>query len=141
MRDHSGFWPRMFVAAALFNFAFGIPLMFATAWCYRVAFRDPLPGGDPMALRFWSDFGFAVSLIGVGYYLVSRNVAANRGLVWLGVFAKLYDVTILTYRYATGLARPIVLVPAVVDGAFVLLFLAFLHYAASEGRTFASPTA
>jgi hypothetical protein len=131
----------MFVWAALFNFAFGFPIMFATAWCYRIAFRTPLPEGDVMALRFWSDFGFAVTLIGVGYYLVSRNVAANHGLVWLGVFAKLFDVTILTYRWAVGLAKPIVLVPAVVDGAFVILFLVFLRQAAREGESFAAPTA
>jgi hypothetical protein len=138
MPDQTRFWRRLFVWAALFNFCFGLPIMFATGWCYRVAFRPSVGPADPMALRFWSDFGFAVTLIGVGYYLVSRNVTANHGLVWLGVFAKLFDVTVLTFRYAVGLARPIVLVPALVDGAFMVLFLVFLR---QHGRgTFASPT-
>jgi hypothetical protein len=128
----------MFVWAALFNFCFGLPIMFATEWCYRITFRVPLALDGSMALRFWSDFGFAVVLIGVGYYLVSRNLDANHGLVWLGVFAKLFDVTVLTYRYAIGIARPVVLLPALVDGAFMLLFLVFLRQ--RGGGTFLSPT-
>jgi hypothetical protein len=80
-----------------------------------------------MTLRFWSDFGFAVVLIGVGYYLVSRDVDQNRGLVWLGVPAKLFDVVTLTSRFAMGLASPLVLIPAAVDGLFMLAFVAFLY--------------
>lgn len=123
----SGFWPRMFFAAALFNFVFGAPIMLAPRWSYRVAYRPSLSNDEAMAVKFWGDFGFAVTLIGAGYYLVSRDVTQNRGLVWLGIFAKLFDVVVLSYRFATGVAKPLVILPAVVDGVFVLLFALFLH--------------
>lgn len=119
-------WSLMFMAAALFNFVFGLPLMLAPGWCYRIAFIPPL-GEDAMGLRFWSDFGFAVVLIGVGYYIVSRDLARNHGLVWLGIAAKGYDVAVLVHRFAIGLAKPLVLAPALVDGGFALLFILFLR--------------
>jgi hypothetical protein len=127
MQTQSKLWSWMFFAAALFNFAFGVPIMVAPRWSYQVAYRPPLDDNEKMALTFWSNFGFAVVLIGGGYYLVSRDITQNRGLVWLGIFAKLFDVIVLTYRYATGIAKPLVLFPAAVDGGFTLLFVLFLR--------------
>jgi hypothetical protein len=114
----------MFLAAGAFNVAIGGPILVATAWTYRVAYV-----GEPVTstLRFWWDFGFCVVLIGVGYWIVSRDVTRNRGIVWLGVFAKLFDVVVLSWRWLEGVARPLALVPAAVDGAFVVLFLLFLR--------------
>src|SRR5437588_8695828 len=106
------FWSRMFFGAALFNFFFGLPIMLQPKWSYNLAYRPSLGNGEDMALRFWSNFGFAVVLIGGGYYIVSRDITRNRGMVWLGIFAKLFDVVVLTYRFATGVARPVVLLPA-----------------------------
>ena len=123
------FWTWMFVAAALFNFAFGLPMWLAPEWSYALAYR---PAADAMASRFLSDFGFAVVLIGVGYYLVSRDLTQNRGLVWLGVAAKLFDVATLTSRFAAGLAAPLVLVPAAVDGLFAVAFALFLYRTRAE---------
>lgn len=122
----SRFWPRMFVAATLFNFAIAIPILVAPRWSYELAFVPPIVEGDTMSLRFWRDFGFAVAIIGVGYYLVSRDVASNRGLVWIGILAKMFDVIVLTYRFAIDIAEPIVLLPALIDGIFVVLFVLFL---------------
>jgi hypothetical protein len=78
-----------------------------------------------MALRLWADFGFAVVLIGFGYQLVSRDVSKNRGIVLLGILAKLFDVFNLTTLFMWGIARPIVLIPAFIDAVFVALFVAF----------------
>ena len=117
----------MFVAAALFNFVIGVPIILFPAWTYAVAYVPPLAAGDAIALRFWADFGYAVVIIGAGYFLVALDPTQNRGLVWVGVAAKLFDVVTLTYRFVSGLAHPVVLVPAVIDAAFVLLFLLFLY--------------
>jgi hypothetical protein len=83
-------------------------------------------------LRFWGDFGFAVLLIGVGYWIVSRDVTKNCGIVWLGIFAKMFDVVVLSWRWAEGVACPIVLLPAALDGAFVVLFILFLRTSISK---------
>ncbi len=114
----------MFLAAAGFNFLMGGPIFLASNWSYRLAYVGEPPEST---LRFWGDFGFAVLLIGVGYWMVSRDITKNRGIVWLGIFAKLFDVVALSWRWADGIARPIVLLPAAVDGAFVILFILFLR--------------
>jgi hypothetical protein len=86
-----------------------------------------LTDNNAIALKFCGNFGFSVLLIGVGYYLISWDVSQNHSIVWLGIFAKLFDVIVLTYRFAIGVAKPLVLFPAVVDGIFILLFVLFLY--------------
>jgi hypothetical protein len=117
-------WATVFLLAALFNYAIGLPIMLARRWSYELSYL-PEVSRDPMALRLWADFGFAVVLIGLGYQIVSRDVSKNRGIVLLGIIAKLFDVFNLTYLYLRGVARPLVLAPAFIDGVFVALFIAF----------------
>jgi hypothetical protein len=119
-----GRWATVFFAAALFNYAIGFAILLFRRWSYDLSYV-PEVTRDPMALRLWADFGFAVVLIGLGYQLVARDVSKNRGIVLLGIIAKLFDVFNLTTLYLWGLAKPLVLVPALVDATFVLLFIAF----------------
>jgi hypothetical protein len=118
------FWSRLFLVAALFNYAIGIPIFFARRWSYDISYVDSITR-DPMALRLWADFGFAVLLIGYGYQILARDVSQNRGIVVLGIIAKLFDVINLTTLFARGIARPIVLVPAAIDASFVVAFVIF----------------
>ena len=120
-----GFWSRIFLGAALFNFAMGIPIMFFPVWSYKLAYHTEIPE-VVNTYRFWSDFGFTVIAIGIGYFLVSLDVTQNRGIVWLGIIGKLFDVLVLSYRYIIGIACLTVLLPVIVDGIFVVLFLLFL---------------
>jgi hypothetical protein len=117
------YWVLLFVAAGVFNFCMGGPIFFAPGWSYQLAYIEP---PDTATLRFWSDFGFAVLLIGGGYFIVAVNVEKNIGIVWLGIFAKLFDVIVLSTRWNKSLAHAIVLVPAAIDGAFVVAFALFL---------------
>jgi hypothetical protein len=116
-------WALLFHAAGVFNFCMGGPIFFAPGWSYQLAYSG---SADTATLRFWSDFGFAVLLIGIGYFIVGWNVDQNRGIVWLGILAKLFDVIVLSTRWGEGIANGIVLVPATIDGAFVVAFALFL---------------
>jgi hypothetical protein len=118
-------WTRFFFVAAGFNYVIGFPIMAARLWSYNLVYVASV-SRDPMALRLWADFGFFVVLIGLGYQMIAHNVSANRGIVWLGVFAKLFDVFNLTNLYLVGHANWIVLAPALIDGAFTVGFLIFL---------------
>lgn len=118
-------WSRLFLGAALFNYLIGFPIMFARRWSFDFSYV-PGVGHDPMALRLWADFGFAVVLIGYGYQIVSRDVTQNRGIVVLGIIAKLFDVINLSTLWWWGIAKPAVLIPAGIDGLFVIAFLVFL---------------
>ena len=123
-------WTVFFFLAAAFNFSMGGPIFFASAWSYSVAYLGP---PDPAAIRFWGDFGYAVLLIGLGYAILGLDVDKNRGIVWLGIVAKLFDMIVLPLRWIEGLAHPIVVVPAASDGAFCLGFVWFLlRYPASR---------
>jgi hypothetical protein len=123
MKIDRKYWALLFFAAGVFNFCLGGPIFFAPGWSYRLAY---IGEADAATLRFWSDFGFAVLLIGVGYFIVAVNVDKGIGIVWLGILAKLFDVIVLTLRFSDGLANVIVLLPAAIDGAFVLAFALFL---------------
>ncbi|MBK8097259.1 MAG: hypothetical protein IPK26_09135 [Planctomycetes bacterium] len=124
-------WSAMFWAAVGFNGVIGLPVWFAPDWTFALCFHEaPTPG----AVRHWGDFGFGVVLIGVGYAMVAADVARNRGIVWLGVFAKVFDVVVLSARTGSGAMKPLVLIPGAIDAAFVLLFVWFL--CASSGRRF-----
>ena len=117
-------WSRLFLAAAAFNYVIGFPILLLLQWSFDLAYVTSV-GRDPMALRLWADFGFGVVLIGYGYQIVARDVDQNRGIVILGIVAKLFDVINLSTLVVWGIARPLVLVPAAIDGAFVIAFVAF----------------
>jgi len=124
------YWKMVFLAAAFFNYAIGFPLMFARQWSFDLSFAAAA-GRDAMAMILWADFGFFVVLIGFGYHIISRDVFKNRGIVLLGIIAKLFDVFNLTILYLLALANPIVLIPAFIDAVFVVLFVLFCFQAAT----------
>src|SRR5262245_42403477 len=118
-------WSGFFVVAALFNFAIGLPLMFAPDWTFGLAFHDAPQSPGALAPKLWGDFGFCVALIGVGYLMVAFDLT-NRALVWLGIGAKAFDVIVLTSRWLAGITKPLVLLPAAIDAAFIVGFVIFL---------------
>ena len=118
-------WKRFFIAAALFNFVIGVPIFFFRGWAFELAFvADRATAG--LGPLLWGDFGFCVALIGLGYLMVAFDLG-NRAMVWLGIFAKAFDVVVLTSRWAEGIAKPIVLLPAAIDALFILGFVLFLR--------------
>ena len=119
-------WPKIFFIAALFNYAMGLPILLATEWTYDLVYTETI-SRVPMALSLWADFGIMVILIGYGYQLVSQDITKNRGIVLLGIFAKLFDVITLSYRFITDIANAIVLIPAFIDSVFVVLFVMFWY--------------
>jgi hypothetical protein len=127
-------WRTMFLLAALFNYAIGLSIVLAPRWSYGLSWVPPIGPSGAMTLKFWFDFGAVVALIGVGYHIVSRDPSRNRGIVWLGIVSKIFDVATLTYRFGLGLGRPLVLIPAAIDGTFVILFLLFLRRSRTVAR-------
>ncbi len=123
MKNANTVWVWFFVLAAGFNFCTGGPIFFAPRWSYALAYLAP---ADDTALRFWGDFGFAVLLVGLGYLVIALDLNRGKGIAFLGVIAKLFDVIVLPMRFHAGLAHSIVLWPAAIDGLFCIGFIAFL---------------
>ena len=123
MKNINTRWVWFFVLAAGFNFFTGGAIFFAPRWSYSIAY---IGVGTDSTLRFWGDFGFAVLLVGLGYLIIALDLNRGRGIAFLGVIAKLFDVIVLPTRWAEGLAHPIVLLPAAIDGLFAIGFIVFL---------------
>jgi hypothetical protein len=117
-------WRVFFIVAALFNFAIGLPIMFAHDWAFGLTFVAP-PEPLSLAPKLWGDFGFCVALIGVGYLMVAADLS-NHAIVWLGIGAKAFDVIVLSSRWLAGITNTLVLLPAAIDAAFTLGFVIFL---------------
>jgi hypothetical protein len=125
MSDRS--WRAMFVVAALWNAFIAAAILILPEWSYTQTYVTDAEGFTEAVRRLWMDFGLSVLIIGFGYYLVSRDLQRNHGLVIVGILAKLIvDVVGLTTRFFGGAARPLALFPAAVDLAFVILFALFL---------------
>jgi hypothetical protein len=131
-RPSERFWSRLFFVAALFNFAIGVPLMLARHWAFNLAFVSDITATPGVGPDLWADFGYCVALIGVGYLIVAFKPMQNRAIVWLGILAKGFDVVVLTWRTVIGMTQPIVLLPAGIDGLFILAFIWFLAATKSE---------
>jgi Na+-driven multidrug efflux pump len=76
--------------------------MVAADWTFALSYGATGSTGDPTVSMFWRDFGFAVVLIGIGYFIVALDPIAHRGIVVLGIGAKLFDVVVLAWRSYTG---------------------------------------
>lgn len=120
-------WRMLFVIAALFNFVIGVPIILFRHWSFDLAFRDEVAAAIGFAPHLWADFGVFITLIGLGYLFIASDPPRQRMLVWLGVLAKGFDVVVLSWRAFMEIANPIVLLPAAIDGVFMILFLLFLH--------------
>ena len=118
-------WSRFFVVAAVWNLVIAVPIIVAPEWSYSLAYPDE--GASDAVLALWRDFGITVLLIGLGYYLVSRDLYRNRGIVIVGLLGKLIiDVIGIGWRYLDGMASQVALFAAAVDAVFVVAFLVFL---------------
>lgn len=112
-------WRIVFGVAAAFNFAVGGSLLLATE---RVA--QQMPGAhDLYDLQF---AGLMIAVFGVGYAMVARDPAGNRGIVWIGALGKL-GVVALSTMYLLADAFPMrTYALALGDLLFVALFALFL---------------
>jgi hypothetical protein len=113
-------WTRLFIAAAIFNLLVGLPLLIDPAMGPKLL---PLPAGDFIWPRI---AGGLIVMFGIGYFIVSRDLDRNRGIIGLGVAGKLMIVLILLIYWVKGTIRFWSFSISLVDLAFALLFLRFL---------------
>jgi hypothetical protein len=113
-------WRRVFLVAALFNFAAGVPALLAPAQALAAFGLPPLP--DHLFVRAT---GLLVASYGVGYWLVSRRLGL-REIVWLGVVGKLGVVVLFTWAWGQGSLPTRAFAVGMGDLLFAAVFLVFL---------------
>lgn len=115
------FWRGLFAVAALFNFAVAAAMLAAPA---QVAERLDISGpGGPFAILMTA---ILIGAFGVGYALVARAPAQNRGIVWIGAIGKLGVVVLAAMQYGAGIVPAGTFALSLGDLVFVLLFALFL---------------
>lgn len=115
------FWTVIFVVAAVFNFAVGLPMLLAPE-AMLASLGQPVPD-DLLMTRLAS---LLIVVLGVGYAMVARDPAANRPILWLGVIGKA-PIPLLVWQSggAAGLSSSAFIL-SLGDLAFAALFLLYL---------------
>jgi len=137
---NTGFWQKMFFVGSLWNLGIGITSLLFTDFMLMMMFgKGPIEdnllafinGTVPVTdnlqtLIFFRFFMIAVLLFGIGYYWVSRDLLANRAVIWLGLVAKLIIFFTFVYYYALAQAAwfPVFVLSG--DFVFSIFFVAFL---------------
>ena len=137
---NTGFWQKMFFVGSLWNLGIGITSLLFTDFMLMMMFgKEPMTanlmtfinGSVPVTdnlqtLIFFRFFMAAVAIFGIGYYCVSRDLLANRAVIWLGLAAKLIIFFTFVYYYALAQAAwfPVFVLSG--DFVFSIFFVAFL---------------
>lgn len=136
----TGFWQKMFFVGSLWNISIGVTGILLTDFIIMMlfgkapmtenlaaVFNGTVPAMDNLqTLIFFRFFMIAVILFGIGYYWVSRDLLANRAVIWLGLVAKLMIFFTFTYYYALGQSSLFSVLICSGDFIFSIFFAAFL---------------
>lgn len=116
---------RMFLVAAIWNFAASVPTWIAGLAAPAVFGLFGM--ARPPDLAFFSAMLGFIFAFGVGYLVVSRDTTKNRGVVLVAVVAKSVVVLDFAVIFARGEANFLLLGCGLVDLVFVFLFVEFLR--------------
>jgi hypothetical protein len=123
----SGFWQKMFFIGALWNISIGLIGLCFYDYAIRMLFGSQAITDNLLTLIFFRFFMLAVIIFGVGYYVVSRNILANRAVVWMGLTAKLVIFFTFIYYYLRGQASWFSVFGSSGDFIFSIFFILFLY--------------
>lgn len=113
----------MFLIAGIWAIAVSLPYIFI----YKKTF--PLVGMKVPAEPVWFIFSsLCVAVFGIGYILVSRDIAKNRGIVVMGVIGKIMVFIVFFYYTVNGALASLLMINAATDLIFAGLFIEFLVY-------------
>jgi hypothetical protein len=121
MRD-TGYYPKLFLVAAIYNWAATIPFFFAHKAIFGWLGMEPI--NYPVILRLFLALAF---VFGIGYYWVSRDVRKNRDLIRTGILGKLFVFILFFIAWITGEIPFLLMLPGVGDLIFAILFIGSLR--------------
>ena len=128
------FYSRMFFLAGIWNIMIGMTGACAMDFSVALFFGPGAVTDQFIAVMSFRLFMVAIAIFGIGYCLVSRNLAANRGIVWLGLVCKMILFALFYYYFFTGRATVMAALTVTGDGVWSILFGLFL-YRTGEGSS------
>jgi len=127
----SKFFLKTFLFASLWNVSIGLTGIFFTDFSIGLFFGPDAVTAGFLAELFFRLFMIAVIIFGAGYYIVSRDITLNRGIVWMGLVSKLILFVVFLIYYITGSATIMALLAVTGDFLWSLIFILFLYQTAS----------
>lgn len=121
------FFTKMFFLAGLWNLCIGLTGLFFTDFSVALFFGEGAVTSAFLAVVMFRLFMVAIMIFGLGYYLVSRELMLNRGIIWLGLISKIILFVIFIYFFFTGKATLIAALALSGDFLWSLLFLQFIY--------------
>ena len=122
------FYQRLFFIAALWNIAAAIAVLFIGR-----EFQIEFIFGSSEVVNsfnfniFYYFFWYVVLVLGVGYYIVSRDIMRNRGIAFLGILGKIGLFVIFLYAFSINKATLYSLLLFFGDFIWGVLFAVFLY--------------
>jgi hypothetical protein len=116
----------MFFIGALWNLMVGLGNLTFFKTSMRIMFGKNAVTNvitSTLPLRF---FYIAVALFGWGYYMVSRNLKENRGIIWMGMVAKVIIFGTFVWYYRLRQVKILAVLAGSVDFVFTILFAIFM---------------
>jgi hypothetical protein len=117
------YYRSLFLIAALWAWLVSVPYIFI----YRYTF--PLVGMKIPESPVWFLLScLCVATFGLGYFLVSRNIGKNQGIVIIGMVGKIMVFILFLFSTITGEISPLLMISASADLLFAVLFAEFLLF-------------
>lgn len=113
-------WTRVFILAAIFNVLIGLPLLLDPAMGPKFL---PLPPDELIWPRLT---GGMILIYGIGFWIVSRDLDRNRGIIAIGAAGKLLVVLQLLIYWLNGTIEFWSFSVTLIDLVFAMLFIRFL---------------
>lgn len=128
---NEAFYKRMFLIGALWNLVGGAFIVAFTNWIFSLSHLTP-----PSPPAYYYSWIALFMTFGIGYYMIYRDMYANKNIVLLGAIGKLAFAFTFIYYMATlpGQIPFLFIIPMVGDIIFAILFFMFLGFASKSGK-------
>jgi len=119
------YYRLMFLSGAIWNWLIAIVFILLTLFLLPEA--ASLVGiSMPPSLLFMHGFLVFAFIIGVGLFIISRDISKNHGIAQMCVFEKFSIFTLFLIYFIIGDFNIILFLPVIVDLIYGILFLEFL---------------
>ncbi|MHA2030603.1 MAG: hypothetical protein ACW99A_12705 [Candidatus Kariarchaeaceae archaeon] len=118
------YYKNLFFFGAIWNIAAASSFILASKFVSDI--YDWFGTHEPNNFVWYYNFFLLVIVFGIGYYWVSQDISQNHEIVKMGIIAKLGVVFLLTTYFILGEFNGLVLIPALIDFVFAVLYLEFL---------------
>ncbi len=124
------YYKVLFIIAGLYDFVLGFGFCFFYKWLHAHVLLRQLPD-PPIYFQVCAAF---IGMIGIGYFLVWKNLYRNVDLVKIGTGMKIIYI-LGAILFSTYAVVPLALVVfGILDVVFIIAFVEFLRYAKVSGR-------